>query len=112
MAAAVGLVAARIGRDHGRLTVALAALGQRSMTFYLFQSVVWVALFYPFTLGLRDDMGSAATFAVAVGVWIVSILLAEWMRRAGHRGPAEVLLRRLSYREGRSNSRNRAGVTS
>ncbi|MEU4544992.1 DUF418 domain-containing protein [Nonomuraea dietziae] len=112
MAAAVGLVAVRIGGDHGRLVVALAALGQRSMTFYLFQSVVWVALFYPFTLGLRDDMGFAATFAIAVGVWIVSILLAEWMRRAGHRGPAEVLLRRLSYREGRSNSRNRAGVTS
>ncbi|MFD1540766.1 DUF418 domain-containing protein [Nonomuraea guangzhouensis] len=96
MAAAVGLVAIRARR--GRLTTALSALGQRSLTFYLFQSVVWVVLFYPFTLNLRDDMGCAATFAIAIGIWLVSILLAEWMRVAGYRGPAEVLMRRLSYR--------------
>ncbi|ACZ83095.1 DUF418 domain-containing protein [Streptosporangium roseum] len=96
MAAAAGLVAIRVRR--GRLITALAALGQRSLTFYLLQSVVWVALFYPFTLGLRDDMSFAATFGIAIGLWVASVLLAEWMRRAGYRGPAEVLLRRLSYR--------------
>ncbi|XXY41963.1 DUF418 domain-containing protein [Sorangium sp. So ce260] len=98
MAAAAGLVAIRLGGGHGRLTAALAALGQRSLTFYLFQSVVWVALFYPFTLDLRDDMGFAGASAVAVAVWLASILLADWMRRAGHRGPAEVLLRRMAAR--------------
>ncbi|MGW0434888.1 DUF418 domain-containing protein [Micromonospora sp. NPDC003197] len=98
LAAAVGLVAIRIGHDHGPFTTALAALGQRSMTFYLFQSVVWVVLFYPFTLDLRDEMGAAATIAIGVGSWAVSILLADWMRRMGYRGPAETLLRRMSYR--------------
>ncbi|KYG05457.1 hypothetical protein BE21_40500 [Sorangium cellulosum] len=98
MAAAAGLVAIGVGRNQGPLTTALAALGQRSLTFYLFQSAVWLALFYPFTLDLRDDMGFAASCAVAVVLWIASILLADGMRRAGHRGPAEVLLRRLSYR--------------
>ncbi|WP_437509792.1 DUF418 domain-containing protein [Sorangium sp. So ce1099] len=98
MAAAAGLVAIRIGRDRGRFAAALAALGQRSLTFYLFQSAVWVALFYPFTLDLRDDMGFAASCAVAVALWLVSMLLAEGMRRADHRGPAEVLLRWLSAR--------------
>ncbi|WP_437292323.1 DUF418 domain-containing protein [Sorangium sp. So ce406] len=97
MAAAAGLVAIRIGRDHGRLTTALAALGQRSLTFYLFQSAVWVALFYPFTLDLRDHMGFAASCAVAIAIWVASILLADGMRRAGYRGPAEVMVRRLSY---------------
>ncbi|MEV0148870.1 MULTISPECIES: DUF418 domain-containing protein [unclassified Nonomuraea] len=97
LAAAVGLVALRAGRRRGRLTEALAALGQRSLTFYLFQSVVWLALFYPFTLDLRDDMGAAGSFAVGAGSWALSVVLAEWMRRGGHRGPAEVLLRRLSY---------------
>jgi uncharacterized membrane protein YeiB len=95
MAVSVGLVATALGRGH--LTTALAALGQRSMTFYLFQSVVWMALFYPFALGLHDDMGFAAACAVAVALWAVSVLLAEWMRRAGRRGPAEALVRRLSY---------------
>ncbi|GAB2931882.1 DUF418 domain-containing protein [Micromonospora polyrhachis] len=98
LAAAIGLAAIRLGHEHGALTTALAALGQRSMTFYLFQSVVWVVLFYPFTLDLRDDMGAAATIVIGVGTWVVSILLADWMRRLGHRGPAETLLRRMSYR--------------
>ena len=102
LAAAVGLVVIRIGSDHGPLTTALAALGQRSLTFYLFQSVVWVALFYPFTLDLRDDLGAAATVGVGLAIWVVSILLADWMRRAGRRGPTEALLRRLSYRRRRS----------
>ncbi|WAE76835.1 DUF418 domain-containing protein (plasmid) [Streptomonospora nanhaiensis] len=95
MAAAVGLAATGLGR--GRLTTAMAALGQRSMTFYLFQSVVWVALFYPFALGLHDDMGFAGACAVAVALWAVSVLLAEWMRRADYRGPFEALVRRASY---------------
>ncbi|MFI6739811.1 DUF418 domain-containing protein [Nonomuraea sp. NPDC050451] len=95
MAAAVGLVAVKV--RGGRLTTALAALGQRSLTFYLFQAVVWVVLFYPFTLNLHDGVSFAATFGIAVGVWLLSIVLAEWMRVVGHRGPAEVFLRRMSY---------------
>ncbi|MGR6923775.1 DUF418 domain-containing protein [[Actinomadura] parvosata] len=95
LAAAIGLVAA--GARDGRLTTALAALGRRSLTFYLFQALAWVVLFYPFTLGLHDDMGYAAALGVAVAVWVVSIVLAEVMRVAGHRGPAEIVLRRLTY---------------
>lgn len=96
MAAAIGVLALRAGPRPGWFTTALAALGQRSMTFYLAQSAVFLALFYPFTLDLRADMGIAAAYGVAVGIWAASVLLAAWMHRAGHRGPAEVLLRRLS----------------
>ncbi|MFD3688175.1 DUF418 domain-containing protein [Nocardiopsis sp. NPDC058631] len=98
MAACVGLVAIRIGRDRGRVTTGLAALGQRSMTFYLFQSVVFVALFYPFTLDLSGELGIAGSYGVATAVWAASVLLAAWMHVRGVRGPAETLLRRLSDR--------------
>ncbi|WP_188189161.1 DUF418 domain-containing protein [Nonomuraea sp. SYSU D8015] len=74
--------------------------GHGALTFYLFQAAVWVALFYPFALGLHDDMGFAATLGIAIAVWVVSITLAEWIGVAGHRGPAEVLLRRLIYGAG------------
>ncbi|WP_433272036.1 DUF418 domain-containing protein [Actinosynnema sp. CS-041913] len=97
LAAAVGLASARIGDRHGRLTIALAALGQRSLTFYLFQSVVWLALFYPFTLNLRDHVSPAGSYGIAVVVFALSVLLAEWMRRTRQRGPMEVLLRRMTY---------------
>lgn len=93
MAAAIGLVAIRA---RGPVTVALAALGQRSLTFYLLQSVIWLALFYPFTLGL--SVSAPAAFAIAVAVWAGSVALADGMRRAGYRGPAEIVLRKLSYR--------------
>ena len=98
IAALVGLVAVRFGRRRGAFATALAALGQRSLTFYLFQSVVFVALFYPFTLDLAGSTGIAGAYGIALGTFVVSVLLAEWMRRVGHRGPAEILLRRLTNR--------------
>ncbi|SHJ66165.1 Uncharacterized membrane protein YeiB [Nocardiopsis flavescens] len=93
-AALVGLWALR--PVDGPFATAVAALGRRSLTFYLFQSVVFVALLYPFTLGLADDLGAAAGLCVATALWAVSLALAEWMRRTGRRGPAETLLRRLT----------------
>nr|BAM98965.1 putative membrane protein [Streptosporangium amethystogenes] len=98
MAGLVALVALRAGRRHGPLTTAVQALGRRSLTFYLFQSVVFVAVFYPYGLDLQDDLGFAGAVVVAVTTWALSIVGADLMRRAGHRGPAEILLRRLAYR--------------
>ncbi|MEI8411210.1 MULTISPECIES: DUF418 domain-containing protein [unclassified Kribbella] len=91
-----GLLVARLTR----LTLpvrAMAALGQRSMSGYLFQSVCWMALLAPFTLDL--DFGSTAYTAAltAIAVWIVSVIGAYAMSKRGNRGPAETLLRRLVY---------------
>ncbi|WP_234359001.1 DUF418 domain-containing protein [Plantactinospora sp. BC1] len=101
-AALAGLVAYRIAAVRavpGRIATALAACGQRSLTCYLLQSVAFVALFSPWAAGLGGRLGDAGASAVALGVWLGTVLLAELMRRAGRRGPAEVLLRRLSYRQ-------------
>jgi uncharacterized protein len=100
-AALIGLLAIRAGSRPGPVVRALAATGQRSLSCYLFQSVVFVALFIPYTLGLGATLGTAATVAIALTTWLVSVLLADLMRRAGRRGPAEVLLRRLTYRTGK-----------
>ncbi|MFG1755774.1 DUF418 domain-containing protein [Streptosporangium sandarakinum] len=48
LAALMGLIATR--SRLGPLTAALAALGRRSLTFYLFQSAMFLALFHPFML--------------------------------------------------------------
>lgn len=97
-AALIGLSAMRIGDRRGPVLRAIAACGQRSLTCYLFQSVVFVALFVPYTLGLGAVLGSAATAGVALATWLAGVGVAEVLRRRGSRGPAEVLLRRLSYR--------------
>lgn len=78
---------------------AVAALGQRSLSGYLGQSVCWLVLFAPFGL----DLGGSTVVAVlaAVGVWIGSVLVARQLQDRDDRGPAERVLRRLVY--GRTN---------
>lgn len=44
-----------------------------------------------------QDWGSATMATFAVGVWLVSVVGADAMDRVGWRGPAEVLLCRLTY---------------
>ena len=97
-AALIGLLAARIKGEPGPLVRAVAATGERSLSAYLFQSAVFVALLAPYTLGLGATLGTAAVSLLALATWLVSVLLADALRRAGRRGPAETLLRRLTYR--------------
>ena len=97
-AALFGLVALGL-RDRVRgLPRAVAAIGKRSMTFYLFQSVIFAPVLSAWGLGLGERFGTAAAFALAIGVWLVSLGIAALLERRGLRGPAEALLRRLTYR--------------
>jgi uncharacterized membrane protein YeiB len=96
-AAALALLAARIGESRGPITRAVTAVGQRSLTCYLSQSVVWTLVFAPYALDLSDDLSVTGTAALAVATWLATVGMAELMRRRGVRGPAEVLLRRLTY---------------
>jgi uncharacterized membrane protein YeiB len=98
MAGIVALAAIRAARTRGAPTTAVQALGQRSLTFYLLQSVVFLAVFSPLGLGWQDRLGLAGAFGVAAATWLASLAAADLMRRAGYRGPAENLLRRLSRR--------------
>ncbi|MBE1877620.1 DUF418 domain-containing protein [Myceligenerans pegani] len=95
-AALIGLAALRVPVPAHPVVVAVQALGQRSLTFYLFQSVAFVGLMAPFALGLGGEVRYVGAAGIAFGTWLVSLAGAYWLHRAGHRGPAEVLLRRLS----------------
>ncbi|MFI6802824.1 DUF418 domain-containing protein [Streptosporangium canum] len=99
-AALIAVLADRIGQRLGPVGTALAACGQRSLTCYLLQSVVFVALLSPYAGGLGGRLGSAATVALALLTWAGTVVVAEVMRRTGTRGPAEALLRRLIYPRG------------
>ncbi|PWD52558.1 hypothetical protein C8046_13580 [Serinibacter arcticus] len=99
-----GLIAARLSgstaepRPVGRVTWALAAVGKRSLTSYLAQSVVMAPLLAAWGLGLGADLGSSTVLLVAVGTWLLTVALACWLEATGRRGPAEWALRRLAYR--------------
>lgn len=98
-AALITLLATRPRVAANRAVRAVAATGQRSMTCYLMQSVAWTVLFTPFLLDLSGRIGVAANAAIATGVWLVTVVVADRMARAGLRGPFEVLTRRVTYWE-------------
>lgn len=81
----------------GRPGRALRAVGTRSLTCYLLQSVLFVLPLAPWAGGLGVGMGSAQVVAWAVGVWLVTVAVAVALEAAGRRGPAESLYRRLVY---------------
>ncbi|GIH77178.1 DUF418 domain-containing protein [Planobispora longispora] len=98
-AAIIGLIAGRMRHGSpGVIVRALAACGQWSLTCYLLQSVIFVALFAPYAGGLGTRAGDAAASGIAVVTWLVTVVLAALMAPGGRRGPAETALRRLTYR--------------
>jgi uncharacterized protein len=83
---------------RGPITQAVAAVGQRSLTCYLVQSVVWAVAFTPYLGGLADDLTVTTTALPATATWLTTVLMADWMRRTGRRGPMEGPIRRFTYR--------------
>lgn len=77
--------------------VPIVALGKRSMSGYLMQSIIFVLLVYPFTLGIPRDMGTFIQTLIAVGVWLVTLLLAWVLECRDMQGPFEKVHRRLAY---------------
>lgn len=96
-AAIAGLLAIRGSDSTGPVVRAVTACGQRSLTCYLAQSVVFVAVLAAYGGGLGDRLGVAPTALLAIATWALILLLAELMRRFEYRGPFELLLRRLTY---------------
>ncbi|MEV0648156.1 DUF418 domain-containing protein [Phytomonospora sp. NPDC050363] len=96
--AVFGLVAMHLTRP-GPVAGALAALGRRSLSGYLFQSVAWLVLLLPFTLDLGDRFGSPTLtgLVIAVAVWLATVVGARMLDRRGMAGPGELVLRRLTY---------------
>jgi uncharacterized membrane protein YeiB len=96
-AALLSLLAIRLQPRRGPIVEAVAATGQRSMTCYLMQSPVWAAVFTPFLLDLSGTLTIAGTAVLATATWAGTVILADRMRRAGYRGPFELLTRRVTY---------------
>lgn len=82
-----------------RIVRAITALGQRSLSGYLFQSIVWMVVVSPFSLNLGAHFERLTVVAVVTAIitWLTSVIGAYYMDRYGKRGWVEVLLRRLTY---------------
>lgn len=96
-AAIFGLIGSFASRT-GLMVRSLTALGQRSLTFYVFIEALLVITLSPVGFGLGRVLHSTGAVIIAVFVWLTSLLLAMMMEYKGMRGPLDALLRRLIYR--------------
>jgi len=80
----------------------VAVLGQRSLSGYLSQSIGWLLLLSPYTLALGRQFGSPLLTAagIALLVWLTTLVGAHILERRSCPGPAEAVLRRLTYGSG------------
>ncbi|MEV0800469.1 DUF418 domain-containing protein [Kribbella sp. NPDC050281] len=101
-AALIVLIALKLRDRQGRITRAIAAAGQRSLTCYLSQSVVWAVVFTPYLLDLSRTLSTTTTALLAVATWLATVWIADRMRRANYRGPFEILIRRVTYQPSRT----------
>ena len=76
---------------------ALIALGKRSMTGYLLQSILFVLLTSTFTVGLGRGQGAWEATLIAILIWAITLVIAYVLEKANLRGPFESVHRRLSY---------------
>lgn len=74
-----------------------AALGARSMSGYVGQSVILFVLMLPFTLHLFTEAGAFGYMLVAVGVWVATLVFAYLLSLRNLPGPLEAVHRRLAY---------------
>jgi uncharacterized protein len=75
----------------------VAAAGTWSMTLYLSQSVVFCAVFALWAGGWGANATLAEATLVGLATWLLGVLVAGRLALAGHRGPAELVVRRLTY---------------
>ncbi|WP_409493541.1 DUF418 domain-containing protein [Amycolatopsis sp. cmx-11-12] len=92
------LLGARLQERRNPLIRAVAATGRRSLTCYLFNSVLVTIILHPDLLGVGAHVSSFGAISVAFAAWLTGTCVAGWMEHTGRTGPAELLLRRLVHR--------------
>ena len=97
-------------RPDGRLTGVrrlASAVGRRSMTVYLSQTILFGTIFGIIPLlvtGRRLWVGQATAALIALGVWLAAVVLCVLLEHGGHAGPFETLLRTAVARSERRRS--------
>ncbi|MDO5671218.1 MAG: DUF418 domain-containing protein [Corynebacterium sp.] len=76
---------------------AFVALGRRSMSGYILQSILLVFITQPFALNFGASQGILPLMALGFGVWLITLIWAYVWDLLGWPGPIEWIHRRLSY---------------
>lgn len=93
-AACFALGAEQLEHFLPKVTRAVAAVGKRSLSFYILNSAVVALILHPELVGVGSRTGHFGALVVAALTWSAGVVLASWLERAGRPGPLERLMRR------------------
>ena len=75
----------------------IAKAGRMSLTLYLMQSIVCTILFYNWGFGLFGKVDVQMGIYIALGIYVIQLLLAELYFTKFKQGPVEAAMKRLTY---------------
>ncbi|KIL45648.1 DUF418 domain-containing protein [Jeotgalibacillus soli] len=85
------------GEKRAALLRPIAQVGRMSLTNYLMQSIIGTLIFYNYGLGLYGEVNLSTSVLLALGIFVIQVILSELWLAKYKRGPMETLWRRLSY---------------
>ena len=97
---AVGYGAGLIALFHSRgraLAGFFAPVGKIALTAYVLHGIVFLLLYYPFTLGLAGKLAPIAALGIGLAVFALMTLAASWWLARYRFGPLEYLWRWATY---------------
>ncbi|MFD1066515.1 DUF418 domain-containing protein [Oceanobacillus locisalsi] len=95
-AALFGLLGVAI-RKRGLIINAIAAMGKRSLTFFVIHEVLTVILLSPIAFNLGAHLTVTTSVFVGTLMWMLTLSIAHLMERQQIKGPLEVCMRYLVY---------------
>ncbi|MGC5627227.1 DUF418 domain-containing protein [Georgenia sp. Z1344] len=86
-------------RRDGHASGMIRSLGRMSMSGYLLQTAVFVVVLVPWgPIALGRDISTMSAALVAVGAWVLGLVVAVALGPTGRRGPFEAVVRWWTYR--------------
>lgn len=72
-------------------------MGKMALTNYLTQTIFWSVIVNGYGFGLYGKLSYWSFFPLALGFFILQILLSKWWLSRRSTGPMEALWRKLTY---------------
>ena len=80
-----------------KLLTPIATAGRMSLTLYIMQSIICTILFYNFGFGLYGKVDVQMGTLIAIGIFVVQVILAELWFTKFKQGPLELAVKRIVY---------------
>lgn len=96
-AALFGILGHKINSPN-KVTHAMAAMGKRSLTFFVLHEILIVVFLSPIAFNLGAHINITTGFIFAVLLWTATLIIAYFMEQNKKNGLLEVWMRKLTYK--------------